>query len=276
MGRYYALADGEDPRVADAIEQHYRPRFAGDVLPENDIAVALTLADKLEALVGIFGIGLAPTGDKDPYALRRAALGVVRILAERSLPLSLQGLIADAASNFSGVVLDASEIGKITGFALDRLRSYLREQGHTAEEVEAVISVEEIHTVLPRIKAVHDFSALPEAASLAAADKRIRNILRQSYQGNATIHDSLLTEPAERALHDAVRRLVPQVDESIKRKDYTAALRALAGIKSTVDAFFDKVLVNAEDQRLRENRLAMLAQLSALMNEVADISKLAA
>ena len=278
MGRHYAANDGEPQVVANAIEAHYRPRFAGDALPESKVAAAVALADKMDSLVGIFGIGLAPAGDKDPFALRRAALGVVRLLAEKKLPIALDALIAEAASNFSGARLDAAELGKIHDFALERLRSYLRESGFTADEIEAVLAQNptRIDLVIPRVKAVHEFKSLPEAQSLAAANKRIRNILRQSHQGIGTVREPLLAEPAERALHDAVLRLAPRVRERIEHEDYTDALCALAGIRATVDEFFDKVLVNAEDQGQRENRLALLAQLSALMNEVADISKLAA
>ncbi len=278
MGRYYALNDSEPEPVADAIGSHYRPRFAGDALPRGRVAAAVALADKLDAIVGIFGIGLAPTGDKDPFALRRAALGVARILAELSLPLALDTVVADAVAGFGANALKAGEVAKVYGFVLDRLRSYLRETGFTADEIDAVLEQNptRIDLVVPRVKAVREFRSLPEAQSLAAANKRIRNILRQSPKGAATVRESLLAEPAERALHDAVRHLAPRVANHIEQGSYTDALRALAGIRDAVDEFFERVLVNAEDQGLRENRLALLAQLSTLLNEVADISKLAA
>jgi glycyl-tRNA synthetase beta chain len=276
MGRYYALHDGEPKEVADAIEQHYRPRFAGDALPQSKVATAVALAEKVDGLVGIFGIGQAPSGDKDPFALRRAALGVVRIVAEQRLPISLEALISDAASGFSAVKLNIGEIGKIHGFMLERLRSFLKDAGYRPDEIEAVVG-SRMDRVIPVIKAVRDFRSLPEAESLAGANKRIRNILRQqNYEGSGTIRDSLLNEPAERALHDEIQRLLPRVDESLQREDFGGALCALAGLKGTVDTFFDKVLVNAEDQEVRKNRLALLAELSGLMNQVADISKLAA
>jgi glycyl-tRNA synthetase beta chain len=276
MGRYYALHDGEHKDVADAIEAHYRPRFAGDTLPQGKVATAVALAEKMDSLVGIFGIGQAPSGDKDPFALRRAALGVVRIIAEQRLSISLDALVSDAASGFSAVKLSMGEIGKIHGFMLERLRSFLREAGFKPDEIESVVGLR-TDRVISAIKAVREFRSLPEAESLAMANKRIGNILRQqNYDGIGTIQDSLLIEPAERALHDEIQRLSPRVDASLKREDFKDALCALASLKSLVDTLFDKVLVNTEDQQLRRNRLALLAELSAFMNQVADISKLAA
>jgi glycyl-tRNA synthetase beta chain len=277
MGRYYALHDGEPEAVADAIEAHYRPRYAGDRLPEGPVACAVALADKLDTLVGMFAVGGAPTGDKDPYALRRAALGVLRILIELKLPLSLPALLADAAARFANGGVKASVAGEVYAFALDRLRNHLRELGYAADEIEAVASQNpaRIDLVPPRLDAVRSFRALPEAESLAAANKRIRNILKKAEGGTDVVDRALLREEAERALFDAVERLAPQVDSSIARLDYGAALKALAGARAAVDRFFDDVLVNAEDARLRANRLALLRRLDQLMNRVADISRLA-
>src|SRR5262245_39180797 len=267
MGRYYALHDGESKEVSNAIEQHYRPRFSGDELPKGEVATAVALADKMDGLVGIFGVGQAPTGDRDPFALRRAALGVVRMIAEQRLPLTLEALASDAASGYSKA-LDLVEISKVRPFLLDRMRSYLRDLGYRAEEIEAVVEAR-IDRVLPVIKAVRDFAALPEAASLAAANKRIRNILRQqNYNGAGRVDESLLNESAERALFDEIKRVLPRIDGFLQRSDFTGALCAMASLKSPVDTFFDKVLVNAEDEHLRGNRLALLADLSGTMNQV--------
>jgi glycyl-tRNA synthetase beta chain len=277
MGRYYALNDGEPEAVADAIEAHYRPRYAGDRLPEGPVACAVALADKLDTLLGMFAVGGAPTGDKDPYALRRAALGVLRILIERKLPLALPALLKSAAARFANGGVKDSVADEVYAFALDRLRNHLRELGHAADEIEAVVSQnpERIDLVPTRLEAVKSFHALPEAESLAAANKRIRNILRKAEGGGDAVDSKLLGLDAERALFEAVERLAPQVDSSIARLDYGAALKALAGARAAVDRFFDDVLVNAEDARLRENRLALLRRLDRLMNRVADISKLA-
>ena len=278
MGRYYALHDGEPAAVADAIEAHYRPRFAGDRLPEGPIACAVALADKLDTLVGIFGIGGAPTGDRDPFALRRHALGVLRILLEAKLPLGLNDLLADAVAVFSGIQLPAWSAGEVHGFMLERLRNLLKEQGHAADEVESVVSQapERIDQVPARLDAVKRFRALPEAASLAAANKRISNILRKAEEQGAGAERSLLCEAAEIALFDALGALTPQVETALARGDYVSALTALAGARGSVDLFFDQVMVNVEDPALRGNRIALLRQLHALMNRVADISRLAA
>ncbi len=281
MGRYYALNDGEPGPVADAIEEHYRPRHAGDRLPEGPVACAVALADKLDTLLGIFAVGGAPTGDKDPYALRRAALGVLRILIERKLPLELPALLAAAAARYkNGIASGAVKppvADEVYAFALERLRNHLRELGHAADEIEAVVSQNpaRIDLVPPRLDAVKSFRALPEAESLAAANKRIRNILKKAEGGGDTVDPKLLAVDAERALFESVERLAPQVEGSLARLDYGAALKALAGARSAVDRFFDDVLVNAEDARLRENRLALLRRLDRLMNRVADISRLA-
>ncbi len=278
MGRYYALNDGEPAAVADAIEAHYRPRFAGDRLPEGRVAAAVALADKLDTLVGIFGIGGAPTGDKDPFALRRHALGVLRILMEAKLPVGLDTLLAHAVAAFGPDKLPAKVADDVYAFMLERLRNLLKEQGYATDEIDAVASQSptRIDLVTARLDAVRSFRKLPEAASLAAANKRIRNILKKSAAHGAVASVALLREPAERALFDSVAALAPRVQASLDALDYGNALHLLAGMRAEVDRFFDDVMVNAEEPDLRANRLALLGQLDALMNRVADISRLAA
>ena len=275
MGRYYALHDGEGEVVADAIEQHYRPRFAGDALPGSNVALAVALADKLETLAGLFSIDQIPTGDKDPFALRRHALGVLRMLIERNLPLTVKDLVAHAMKPFAAARPESAD--RLVEYIFDRLIGYLRDLGYTALEVDAVVSVRPPWGELPaRLAAVRAFQKLPEAASLAAANKRIGNILKKS-DGAATVVDAArLVEPAERALHAAVVNARPVFEHFVAAADYANALASLAALKMPVDAFFDAVMVNADDLKLRENRLALLSDLHALMNKVADLSKLAA
>ncbi len=277
MGRYYALNDGEPAVVADAIEQHYRPRFASDALPEGNVACAVALADKLDTLVGIFGIGLAPTGEKDPYALRRAAVGVLRILSERSLPLELPQLLQAARNVFPPETVADSVTVDVYEFMLERLRQLLRAQGYGADEVEAVVSQRpsRIDRVVPRLEAVQAFRRLPESESLAAANKRIQNILKKADGAAAEPDPALLQEPAEKALFAATTRLAPLVDSLIASGDYTDALCALAQVRGEVDAFFDQVMVMTDEPLIRANRLALLARLGGMMNRVADIAKLA-
>lgn len=283
MGRYYALHDGEDPRVAQAIEDHYRPRYAGDALPRSEVGLALALADKLDTLVGLFGIGERPSGDKDPFALRRHALGIVRMLIERgealrALPLSALLVIGNTA--FQGVLGYQDPTAEVAEFVRERLANWLREQGYTAQEVDAVLALQPqfLAEVPRRLDAVRAFCALPEAQALAAANKRVGNILKKSEAAvNADALDaSRLVEPAEQALAQALQAIAPQADAAHARGDYTAALRALAALKAPVDTFFDSVMVNADDPLLRANRLALLARLQAAMNQVADLSRLAA
>jgi glycyl-tRNA synthetase beta chain len=278
MGRYYALHDGEEPAVADAIEDHYKPRFAGDSLPRNPVGLCVALADKLDTLVGMYGIGAVPTGDKDPFALRRHALGVLRILIETPLSVGLDELLHLAASEFEEGVLSKTVEADLYGFMLDRLRGMLRERGYAADEIEAVASQNpvRIDLVLLRIEAVRAFRALPEAAALAAANKRIQNILKKAEAVGDAVQPALLQEAAERELFGVVQTLAPQVEAKLAQQDYTATLSALAAVRSAVDAFFDNVMVNADDLQVRANRLALLNQLGGLMNRVADISKLAA
>ena len=279
MGRYYALQDGESQEVADAIEAHYHPRFAGDTLPAGPIAAAVALADKLDTLVGIFGIGLAPTGDKDPFALRRHALGIVRILAELGLPLELDALIRLAREQFRDGRIAESVEAEAFGFVLERLRGYLREQGYTANEIEAVVSLlpKRIDQVRARLDAVRAFAKLPEAESLAAANKRIRNILHKSAPAEGGLfQESKLAAAEEKTLYDAFTRIDEAASAHLGTGRYTEALTSLAALKAPVDAFFDGVMVNVEDAELRNNRLLLLMQLNNAMNRVADISKLAA
>ena len=279
MGRYYALHDGENAEVADAIAQHYWPRFAGDGLPEHPVAQAVALADKLELLAGMFGVGERPTGDRDPFGLRRAAIGVLRILMEKKLGVPLRGLIDTARAVFAGVPAVADSTGDLEAFIHDRLRALLRDQGYAANEVEAVMSPPpaRIDLVPARIAAVRAFAALPEAEALASANKRIVNILKKSGDEAAPAVDrALFADGAEHDLFAAVQKLLPIVHAHVQRGDYTEALRALASARSSVDRFFDDVLVMAEDPAVRANRLALLRGLAEAMNQVADISKLVA
>ena len=265
MGRYYALHDREPRVVADAIEAHYRPRFAGDRLPEDAVACALALADKLDALGGMFGIGQVPTGEKDPFGLRRAALGVVRILVERKLPLSLHELV---------------ERDDLRAFILERFAGYLREQGFSTLQVEAVLSQNpaRLDVVPQQLEAVRAFQALPEAESLAAANKRVANILRQAQAKGESFNKTerkTLKEPAELALFTALEKTTSSAVPLYERGDYTGYLKSFAVLKQPVDAFFDSVMVMAKEDDLRHNRLALLRDLRDAMNRVADISKLA-
>jgi glycyl-tRNA synthetase beta chain len=275
MGRYYALNDKEPQEVADAIEAHYRPRYAGDRLPEGDIASAVALADKLDALAGLFSVGQQPTGDKDPFGLRRAALGVVRILVEKKLYLSVYELAKAAFEPFKN---QAPE--ELVQFIYDRFSGYLKEQGYSTLQIEAVLTKQPVNlSVVPQqLEAVKAFQELPEAESLAAANKRVANILKQAEAkgesfGNATPGD--LKEPAEKELLDAIRKISEKAKLLYEKGDYTGYLKSFAVLKAPVDTFFDKVMVMVEDEKLRRSRLALLRDLRESMNRVADISKLA-
>ncbi|MGJ8620716.1 MAG: glycine--tRNA ligase subunit beta [Methylophilaceae bacterium] len=275
MGRYYAQHEGIDDEVAFAIEDHYKPRFAGDELPRNQTGICVALADKLETLVGLFSIGEKPTGDKDPFALRRQALGIIRMLIDAKLPLKFEILIQLALSQFDA---DEGTLEAIQAFCYDRLSVNLREQGASAQEVDAVLSVtpDLLSEVPPRLAAVQTFASLAEAAALAAANKRVGNILRKvEHEINAKIDNRLLQEPQEIALADALFKLKPEADKLFESGDYTGSLQTLAVLKEPVDAFFDNVMVNAEDPALKANRLGLLAMLHHTMNRVADLSKLA-
>jgi len=277
MGRYYALNDGLDVAVADAIEDHYKPRFAGDELPRNDVGVIVALADKLETLVGMFGIGNLPTGDRDPFALRRHALGVVRMLVEKDLALDLETLLVSTLPAFGDKITDATPA--LLDFIYDRLAGNLREQGFSAQQVDAVLALrpQRLADVQKRLEAVRAFAALPEAPALAAANKRVGNILKKAETAvQARVDASLLQETAEQELNQALQTTVPRADAQFAEGDYTASLQTLAVLRAPVDAFFDKVMVNAEDPALKANRLGLLATLHEAMNRVADLSRLAA
>jgi len=273
MGRYYALHDGLPVDIADAIEDHYKPKFAGDTLPRGQVGVCVALADKLETLAGMFGIGQLPTGDKDPFALRRHALGVIRMLIEQDLPLDLSWLFKAAQ------VTDDKVAAQLADFIYERLAGTLREQGYSALEVDAVVGLrpQRLGDIPKRLAAVRAFAALPEAASLAAANKRVGNILKKADGAVAAqVNAALLKEPAEIALNQALGEVKPKADAAFDKGDYTGSLQSLAALRGPVDAFFDGVMVNAEDAQLRNNRLGLLAILHQAMNRVADLSRLSA
>ncbi|NLP62050.1 glycine--tRNA ligase subunit beta [Paraburkholderia sacchari] len=279
MGTYYARHDGEPEEVALACSEHYQPRFSGDALPGTATGTFVALADKLETLVGIWGIGLAPTGEKDPFALRRHALGVLRILVEKQLPLDLVELLRTTYAQFGGIDAVTESTQAIYDFSMDRLRGMLRERGYAAQEIDAVLAMNptRLDDILARLDAVREFAALEEAASLAAANKRISNILKKSDGAvDADVQSALFVESAEKALFTQLEQVTPRVQTQLAAREYTGALTALAALRETVDTFFNDVMVNAEDPALRANRLALLKALHRQMNSVADISRLAA
>jgi glycyl-tRNA synthetase beta chain len=281
MGTYYARHDGEHEEVALAASEHYQPRFAGDNLPSTATGTAVALADKVETLVGIWAIGLQPTGDKDPFALRRHALGVLRMLVEKRLPLAISALLGDAAGQFVAVPNFKDPTAEVAAFMMDRLRGMLRERGFSVNEIEAVVAQnpDRLDDIVQRLEAVQAFAALPESVSLAGANKRITNILKKNEEALAqagTVRAELLQDAAEKALHAAMGRVAPEVDAAWAKGDFSATLKTLAQLKEEVDAFFNDVMVMAEDIALRNNRLALLSSLHGMMNRVADISKLAA
>lgn len=277
MGGYYARHDKLGDEVAFAIEDHYRPRFAGDALPRNQLGIVVALADKLETLAGLFAIGQLPTGDKDPFALRRHTLGIVRMLMEKDLPLALGELVTEALGLFHQAPAGTAE--QLTDFIYERLAGSLREQGYSAREVEAVLALrpQRLGDVAKRLAAVRAFAALPEAPALAAANKRIGNILKKAEADvDAHVSEVLLKEDAEKALYAATQKIAPQAKSQFDAGDYTGSLQTLAALRGPVDAFFDDVMVNAEQTDLRLNRLGLLASLHQAMNRVADLSRLAA
>ena len=282
MGRCYALNDGLPAAVADAIEDHYKPRFAGDELPRNPVGLVVALADKLETLVGMFGIGNLPSGDRDPFALRRHALGALRMLGERQLQLDLDALLRQSGEAFGGKIADAAATAQaLVEFIYDRLAGSLREQSFSAQEVDAVLALkpQRLGDVSGRLQAVRAFATLPEAPALAAANKRIGNILKKAeVEGavDAHVNVALLKEDAEKALHAQMQKLVPESEAQFKAGDYAASLQTLAALRAPVDAFFDDVMVNAEEMDLRLNRQGLLKSLHVAMNRVADLSRLAA
>ena len=280
MGGYYARHDGLTEDIAFAIEDHYKPRFAGDELPRGQVGTVVALADKLETLVGMFGIGNLPTGDKDPFALRRHALGVIRMLVEKKLPLNLPDVVQAAAQSFGALLADAARSNEqLLAFIYERVSTYLRDQGYSAQEADAVIAARPMWGEMPKaLDAVRAFAQLPEAPALAAANKRIGNILKKAEAEGAVdahVNAALLQEPAEQALHDALLKVVPQADAQFDAGDYTGSLRTLSALRTPVDAFFDDVMVNADQMDVRLNRLGLLKTLHQAMNRVADLSRLA-
>lgn len=278
MGGYYARHDGLGDDIANAIEDHYKPRFAGDALARNDVGLVVALADKLETLVGMFGIGNLPTGDKDPFALRRHALGVIRMLVEKDLPLDLNALIAAAVPAFGNKIVDAN--AALCDFVFDRLAGSLREQGYSVLEVDAVLALRPqcLGDIPARLAAVRSFAVLPEAPALAAANKRISNILKKADSAaiaDAHVSEMLLSEPAEIALYAAMQTIAPAALAQFDAGEYAASLQALAALREPVDAFFEGVMVNAEALDVRLNRLGLLKTLHLAMNQVADLSRLA-
>ena len=273
MGKYYAQHDGETAVVAQALEQHYQPRFAGDALPETTVATSVALADKLEAIVGIWGIGLIPTGDKDPYALRRAALGVVRMLMQ--YPVSLPALVQDAFDSFPAGKLAANTVAEVTDFMYARLAVLL--QGDYAQDVVAAVLAhrpDSLHDLTARLEAVSEFKALPEAAALAAANKRVHNLLKKTDGELGAVNPVLLQEDAEKALYAATEGLQAAIASAMSEQNFKAALSQLATLRAPVDAFFDGVMVMADDAALKQNRLNLLHQLNLQLNAVADIALL--
>ena len=276
MGAYYARHEGLRDGVAIAIEDHYKPRFAGDDLPRNHTGAILALADKLETLVGMFGIGNLPTGVKDPFALRRHALGVIRLLVENRLDLQLDALIRDVAQIFGDLL--THDLAPLQDFIFDRLSGSLRDQGYSAQEIDAVLAlrVQCLADIPARLQAVRSFAQMPQAAALAAANKRIGNILKKADDAPAAIDASRLVEDAERHLVERMAPVIAVSAEAFARGDYTDALKVLADLREPVDAFFEHVMVNAEDPALRANRLGVLATLHEAMNRVAELARLSA
>jgi len=278
MGEYYARHDGEDEEVALAVREHYAPRFAGDALPSTPVSLAVAIADKMETLSGMFGIGQLPTGDKDPFALRRHALGILRMVIERDLPLGIDTLVDSAFAVECAVPGVKSEREALMGFFFDRLRVMMRDMDFTAQEVEAVLAKRPMRAsdVLKRLQAVRKFMQLPEAESLTAANKRIANILKKA-EGveRAVVNEALLVEEAERALFKVLCDHEPVAQLLFERGEYEGMLASLTPLKGPVDAFFADVMVNAEDAAVRLNRQALLARLGSLMNSVAELSFLA-
>jgi glycyl-tRNA synthetase beta chain len=284
MGRYYAVHDGENPEVAAACSEHYMPRFAGDTLPQTTTGTILAIADKLETLVGIWGVGLAPTGDKDPYALRRHALGICRLLLEKNLSLSLPALIELARAQFPQKdVQEKANAADIYAFIIDRLRAYLRDQSvagkpFTSAEIDAVLSQEpaQINDLIQRLTALREFNALTEAAQLAAANKRISNILKKTTTAiPAACSAKLLQIPAEAKLHQSLEAITPTLSAAYEKRQFVELLKALVALSAPIDQFFADVMVMDPNPELRDNRLALLQQLHQKMNLIADLGKLA-
>ncbi|MFV8834993.1 glycine--tRNA ligase subunit beta [Aquisalimonas sp. APHAB1-3] len=277
MGRYYAAHDGEDDAVAAAMEEQYQPRFAGDVTPAGAVGQVLAVADRADTLTGIFAIGQGPTGDKDPFALRRAGLGLVRILIERERALSLQELLGKAAAQLPTELRGEEHVDTVRAFCLERLKRYYQDQGIGAELFDAVdaLGIDDPVDFHRRLQACSEFLHMEEADSLASANKRVRNILRK-LDGSPpeTVDSGLLQMTEERQLADLLEPLMVEVDDLSSRGDYRSALQRLASVRDPVDAFFDGVMVMADDDAVRRNRLALLARLNTLFGRVADLSRL--
>ena len=277
MGTYYARHDGEPEEVAKACAEHYQPRFAGDDLPSTQTGTILALADKLETLAGIWGIGLQPTGDRDPFALRRHALGILRILIENKLPLSLREILKNAVDILAANAAFSDPTNAVLDFIMDRLRGLLRDRGYSVAEVESVLAQnpDYFDNIIDRLEAVRKFAELPASASLAAANKRITNILKKSGVNAGNVQQDVMVEDSEKALYADIMRVKPTADKQFADGDYTGTLQTLAALRDDVDAFFTNVMVMADDPKLRNNRIALLKALHGMMNQVADISKLA-
>ena len=277
MGKYYALNDGEDPVVADALYQQYMPRFAGDQLPGSLEACAVALADKFDTLVGIFGIGQFPKGDKDPFALRRAAIGSIRIMIEKELKLDIEELTNFAKSLFGEKLTNESVTKDVVDFMLGRFEAHYREHGIAVELIRAV-EVKRPTSALDferRLRAVEAFSKLSEASALAAANKRVNNILSKNAQTEfKAIDESLLAEDAEKALVTQIKEVAPTAEAAFESGDYANGLTALAALQAPIDNFFENVMVNADDEAIKANRYAILGRLQQLFMHTADISVL--
>ena len=280
MGKYYALNDGEDAPVAEALYEQYMPRFAGDALPSSGVSASVALADKLDTLVGIFGIGQLPKGDKDPFALRRAAIGVLRIVTELSLPLDLETLVSKAIDVYGDKLTNAETQSQVVDFVLGRFTALLQDQAIAIDVIQAVAARRPTKPAdyLARVHAVDKFRALEEAEALAAANKRVANILaKQNVEVTDTVNidESLLAEEAEKALYVELKAAQKEVDIAVPSQDYTRILTALATLRNVIDNFFDNVMVMADDEAVKNNRLALLSLLRQLFLTTADISILA-
>ena len=276
MGMHYARHDGEDEEVAVALNEQYMPRFAGDELPKSLVASAVALADKFDTLTGIFGIGQAPKGSADPFALRRAALGALRIIVEKNLPLDLEDLVKKSAALFGDKLTNQNVVADVVDFMLGRFRAWYQDEGIAVDVIQAVLARRPTRPADfdARVRAVSHFRTLDSAEALAAANKRVSNILAKADAAIGEINLTACVEPAEKALAEAVLALRTEVQPFIAQGDYTAVLDKLANLRAPVDSFFDNVMVNAEDPALRQNRLAILNTLQGLFLQVADISVL--
>ncbi len=274
MGKYYALLDGESQEVADAVEQHYHPRFAGDTLPESNIATAAALADKLETLIGIWGIGLIPTGDKDPYALRRSALGILRMLMNHNL--SISDLLNTAYQTFPQGLLSDNTVSEVSDFMQARL-AVLLQNDYEPDTIAAVLAhrPDRLNDLIAKLRAVEAFKKLPEAATLSAANKRVHNLLKKTENHLGEVEPGLFSQPEEQALYTASEQLQPKIANALAQQNFQAALSVLASVKPQIDAFFDNVMVMADNTDVKQNRLNLLNRLAKQMNAVADISLLA-